>query len=452
MSHHCSQIITFISCRHLTCLNLTGGGQLGRMLATSASLLNIDLVILDVGELAPAKQIIAPRSPALTHIDGSFADPEKIKQLARKVDVITVEIEHVDVTVLKEIESTPGTRAVIHPSPSTIAVIQDKLEQKTYLRANGCPVSEFVKVDPTIESIKATAAQFGLPFMLKSRTLAYDGRGNFVVRTLDEAENALQALSNRPLYAEKWVPFIKEIAVMVVRTTDGDVVSYPAVETIHKDNICHLVFAPLRNRDPLVASHAQRVAESAVRTFQGAGVFGVEMFLMEDGTYASWHSCLPSHALLFTAPSPQGQCTSTKSPLVLTTRGTTPSKPAMLPNTRTTSAPSSGCPSEAPPSKSPPPQCSTSSAAPPPWTLSIPLRAPRSLSPAALSTYMVNPSAGLAEKWGTSRSSQTLMPTCARASAPSYPPSPSPAHRQKSTRMRHPLQSQAAATRVPTRS
>ncbi|KAH0839508.1 phosphoribosylaminoimidazole carboxylase [Lanmaoa asiatica] len=254
------------------------------MLAASASLLNIDVVILDIGESAPAKQIIAPRSHPLTHIDGSFADPEKIRQLASKVDVVTVEIEHVDVAVLKEIESTPGKGAVIHPSPSTIAVIQDKLEQKKYLRTNGCPVSEFVKLEPTIESIEATAIQLGLPFMLKSRTLAYDGRGNFAVRTLDQATEALQALTNRPLYAEKWVPFIKEIAVMVVRTADGDVISYPAVETVHKDSICHLVFAPLRSHDPFVSSRAQRVAESAIQTLQGAGVFGVEMFLMEDGT------------------------------------------------------------------------------------------------------------------------------------------------------------------------
>lgn len=302
------------------------------MLAASASLFNIDVVILDVGESAPAKQIIAPRSPAFTHIDGSFADPEKIRQLAQKVDVITVEIEHVDVAVLKEIESTPETRAVIHPSPSTIAVIQDKLEQKTYLRTNGCPVSEFVKVDPTVESIDAIAAKLGLPFMLKSRTLAYDGRGNFVIRTLDDAENALKALSNRPLYAEKWVPFIKEISVMVIRTIDGTVVSYPAVETVHKNSICHLVFAPLRSHDPLVASRAQLVAESAIRTLQGAGVFGVEMFLMQDGTYASRRS-----HLLHPSPSPQAQYTSMKSPLVLITQGTILLKDATLPNTRITS-------------------------------------------------------------------------------------------------------------------
>ncbi|KIJ59435.1 hypothetical protein HYDPIDRAFT_162459 [Hydnomerulius pinastri MD-312] len=254
------------------------------MLAASASLLNVNVVILDVGDSAPAKQIIAPRNQDLAHIDGSFADPAKIRELASKVDVLTVEIEHVDVNVLKEIESDSEANVVIHPSPSTVQVIQDKFVQKKHLRAEGCPVSEFIEIESTVGSIQATANRLGLPFMLKSRTLAYDGRGNFVVRSIDQADEALKALGNRPLYAEKWVPFSKEIAVMVVRTTSGEVVSYPAVETIHKDNICHLVFAPLRSRDPLVASRAQSVAESAVKTLRGAGVFGVEMFLMDDGS------------------------------------------------------------------------------------------------------------------------------------------------------------------------
>jgi phosphoribosylaminoimidazole carboxylase len=251
------------------------------MLAASAALLNIDVVILDVGESGPAKQIISPKTSSLTHIDGAFTDPEKIKALARKVDIITVEIEHVDATVLEEIQVASG--AVIHPSPSTVKTIQDKFIQKQHLQGHQCPVSEFIHVHSNVESIRQTAEKLGLPFMLKSRTLAYDGRGNFIVRDLSQAEQAISALGNRPLYAEKWVPFVKEIAVMVVRSTTGEVRSYPAVETVHKDNVCHLVFAPLRNHDPLVAIRAQGVAEDAVRTFQGAGIFGVEMFLMEDG-------------------------------------------------------------------------------------------------------------------------------------------------------------------------
>ncbi|KAI6105095.1 Phosphoribosylaminoimidazole carboxylase [Pisolithus thermaeus] len=252
------------------------------MLAASASLLNVDIVILDSGESAPAKQIVAPRNPSLAHIDGSFADPAKIRELADRADVLTVEIEHVDVHVLEEIESERGI--AIHPSPSTIKVIQDKFVQKSHLRDRGCSVSEFVPVESTVESIQQCAHTLGLPFMLKSRTLAYDGRGNFVVREVGDAVEALKALGNRPLYAEKWVTFIKEIAVMVVRTTEDEVFSYPVVETVHKNNICHLVFAPLHSSDPSVAERAQRIAESAVKTFRGAGVFGVEMFLMEDGS------------------------------------------------------------------------------------------------------------------------------------------------------------------------
>lgn len=268
------------------------------MLAASASLLNIDVVVLDVGNYAPAKQVVAPRAPSLSHLDGSFTDPDKIRELSSRVDVLTVEIEHVEVDVLEEIESKVALG--VHPSPFTIRTIQDKLVQKQHLRASGCPVSDFVPVESNVGAITAAAEQLGLPLMLKSRTLAYDGRGNFVIRDLAQAQDAIDALGNRPLYAEKWVPFAKEIAVMVVRSRSGEVVSYPVVETVHKENICHLVFAPLRSRDPSIASRAREVAENAVKTLQGAGVFGVEMFLMADGEF---HISFPPIMCVIT-PSP----------------------------------------------------------------------------------------------------------------------------------------------------
>ncbi|KAJ7438706.1 phosphoribosylaminoimidazole carboxylase [Mycena galericulata] len=258
-------------------VGILGGGQLGRMLAAAASLLNIKIVILDVGDHGPAKQILSPSSPQFSHIDGSFTDPARIRDLAAKVDILTVEIEHVDADALSQ------ANCQVHPSPSTIKLIQDKLAQKRHLKAQGCPVSDFVPVDSTVESVHAAAKHLGLPLMLKSRTLAYDGRGNFVLREVSQALEALAALKDRPLYAEKWVPFTHEIAVMVVRSTSGEVTAYPVVETVHKENVCHLVFAPLRTRDATLSRRAQAVAENAVKTFEGAGVFGVEMFLMDDG-------------------------------------------------------------------------------------------------------------------------------------------------------------------------
>ncbi|KAI0829184.1 phosphoribosylaminoimidazole carboxylase [Trametes gibbosa] len=252
------------------------------MLAASASLLNIDVVVLDVGDHTPAKQVVAPRTSERAHIDGSFTNPAKIRELAARVDVLTVEIEHVDVGVLEDIASKIPLG--VHPSPFTIKTIQDKYIQKEHLRASGCPVSDFLPVESTVDAVRAAGERLGLPFMLKSRTLAYDGRGNFVVRELSQAQEAISTLGNRPLYAEKWVPFAREIAVMVVRTRSGEVLSYPAVETVHKENVCHLVFAPLRSHDPSIAGRARTVAENAVKTLQGAGVFGVEMFLMGDGS------------------------------------------------------------------------------------------------------------------------------------------------------------------------
>jgi len=253
------------------------------MLAESASRLNIKVVILDSGEHGPAKQVLAPNTPQLSHIDGSFTDPSKIRQLAAKVDVLTVEIEHVDAKALQDIENS--TNVEIHPSPTTIEIIQDKFKQKEHLSAHGIPVSDYLNVTSTLEAIRAAGEKLGYPFMLKSRTSAYDGRGNSVVRQESQIEEAISALGGRPLYAEKWVPFVKEIAVMVVCTTSREVVSYPVAETVHKDNICHLVFAPLRSRDASLEDRARKVAERAVKSLLGAGIFGVEMFLMKDGSY-----------------------------------------------------------------------------------------------------------------------------------------------------------------------
>lgn len=252
------------------------------MMVAAASLLNLDVTILDVGQHGPAKQIYAP-APGNGHIDGSFSDPEKITQLARQVDVLTIEIEHVDASVLKRIEEDATIKVEVHPSSQTITTIQDKYAQKEFLRAHRLPVAEYVRVESTPEAVISATESLGLPLMLKSRTLAYDGRGNYVLRDVTDVQNAIAALGDRPLYAEKWAPFVKEVAVIVVRSSTGEVVSYPAVETVHKESICHLVFAPLRHPRSSVAEDARRIAEKAVAKFTGAGVFAVELFLMPDG-------------------------------------------------------------------------------------------------------------------------------------------------------------------------
>ncbi|GME91998.1 hypothetical protein B5S28_g3650 [[Candida] boidinii] len=257
-------------------IGILGGGQLGRMLVEAASRLNIKTVILENGDQSPAKQINA----SSTHIDGSFNDPEAIAKLAAACDIMTVEIEHVNTEALQKISDSTGLP--IYPTPATLSVIKDKYLQKEHLIKHGIAVAESVAVESNEESLLKVGEQFGYPFMLKARTLAYDGRGNFVVKSQDKIKEAIEFLGDRPLYAEKWAPFTKELAVMVVRSVDGNVYSYPTVETIHRDNICHTVFAPARVQDSILKK-AQILADNAVKSFDGAGIFGVEMFLLPSG-------------------------------------------------------------------------------------------------------------------------------------------------------------------------
>ncbi|KAJ3334428.1 phosphoribosylaminoimidazole carboxylase ade2, partial [Kappamyces sp. JEL0680] len=176
----------------------------------------------------------------------------------------------------------------IQPDPATIKTIQDKYDQKVFISSAqpSVPISPFKALEG--ENLEAALLEigktFGYPMMLKSRRLAYDGRGNKVVRSPEDVPASIAFLrSSGDLYVEKWVPFTKELAVMVAKSVTGDVVSYPCVETVQKDNICHLVIAPAQI-DGLVRDQARVIAENVVSAFSGCGIFGVELFLLPDGS------------------------------------------------------------------------------------------------------------------------------------------------------------------------
>ncbi|KAF2456875.1 hypothetical protein BDY21DRAFT_322306 [Lineolata rhizophorae] len=254
-----------------------GGGQLGRMTIEAANDLNIKCVVLDQGH-SPAKQVLAHAE----HVDGSFKDPASVKKLAEKCTTITVEIEHVDTYVMEEIEKDPNFRAKIEPHWQTIRTIQNKYNQKLHLHQHGVRTAEFEDLEgKSEEDIKTLGQKWGYPLMLKSKTEAYDGRGNFPVKSDADILEAMQALGGRPLYAERWANFKAEVAVMVVKAKNGEF-AYPPVETVHEDSILKLVFAPARNVSKGVLQQAQKLATKAIGTFKGKGVYGVEMFLLED--------------------------------------------------------------------------------------------------------------------------------------------------------------------------
>lgn len=255
-------------------LGIVGGGQLGRMTVEAANRLNIKVNVLDAPG-APAKQINAVGE----HVDGPFNDGNKIAVLAQNCDVLTIEVEHVDAGALAKCGKP------VYPSPATIALIQDKYAQKVHLSSQGISVAEFAEVEGTVESLANFGKTHGFPFMLKSKRDAYDGKGNSVVlneQAIPASLEDLKAQSNA-LYAEKWAPFKCEVAVMVVKLINNEVMSYPCVQTKHVNNVCHTVFAPAQL--PLeVQKNAQKLAEETIAALpdSSAGVFGVEMFVLNS--------------------------------------------------------------------------------------------------------------------------------------------------------------------------
>jgi phosphoribosylaminoimidazole carboxylase len=265
-------------------IGLLGGGQLGRMLCEAASPLDIQIAILDA-ENAPAKQINQNKR----HVDGSYKDPVKIKELATHCDVLTVETEHIDTTVLEEIATT--TKVAVHPSWKTLRLIQDKFEQKEYLGNQGIPIAEQAAIEASGEAmqaaLKAVSTKFGFPFMLKARKDSYDGRGNIKISNQSDLDRAVSEFGNFRCYAEKFVPFVRELSVLVIRTEDNQgqtkrLVPYPVVETVHEDNICSRVYMPPRDTPASVSKLAQQVACNVVDKLWGKGVFAVEMFVTKD--------------------------------------------------------------------------------------------------------------------------------------------------------------------------
>ncbi|KJX99413.1 phosphoribosylaminoimidazole carboxylase like protein [Zymoseptoria brevis] len=257
-------------------VGVLGGGQLGRMLVEAANLLEIRVNFLDAPN-SSAKQL----SNHDGHVDGSFKDRTAIQQLADKSDVVTVEIEHVDTHMLEEISD----KVDVQPAWKTIRTIQDKFNQKIHLSGFDVATAESLALEePSLKELERVSEKLGLPLMLKTRRDAYDGRGNFAVKSKDDFKAALEALSPaKELYAEKWANFRMELAVMVVKTAD-DVLSFPTVETIHENSICKLTYAPARTVSSSLNERAQALAKKAVSTFWGKGVFGVEMFLLPDDT------------------------------------------------------------------------------------------------------------------------------------------------------------------------
>ena len=252
-------------------LGIIGGGQLGMMITEAAKNLSeyiSEITVLDPTENCPAAQAGAKQ------IVGGFKDELAILKLAEQSDIITYEIESGNTDVLSKLN------AEIEPSPSTLGIIQDKLSQKTFLSENGLSVSQFYEIT-SLDNLREKINELGLPVLLKSRRDAYDGRGNFKITSSDEIEKAYQHFDGKRLMVEKFVNFKMEVSVIAARNTKGEIAAYPLVENIHENNILKMTIAPARVSDDVIKD-AGEIARKTMEVLNGAGVFGIEMFIDQN--------------------------------------------------------------------------------------------------------------------------------------------------------------------------
>ena len=258
-------------------LGIIGGGQLGMMLAEAATMPTIRDQISSVIVLDPTLGKCPASKAGAEQIVADFGDKDAIVELSKRVDILTYEIESGDSDVLKSVEKNTK----INPSPETLRTIQDKLLQKRFLHINDIAVPEFAPVDTTPDDLVAAINRFGYPVLLKARRDAYDGKGNLVVHRGMDLQKACSYFGDRTLMIEKFIPFRIEVSVIAARSTTGEIKTYPLVENIHENNILRQTIAPARTSLDILQK-AKDVAENVMSVLQGAGVFGIEMFVTRD--------------------------------------------------------------------------------------------------------------------------------------------------------------------------
>lgn len=254
-------------------VGILGGGQLARMMIEETAKFGFSYKILSDTPESPAGQVCGAQ------VTGSFSDYDALRSFAEDCDIITLENEFIDGKYVKFIEDL-GIRVL--PGSDIVALIQDKLLQKRKLKEAGIPVPSFCGVDNKQDVVKF-ASEYGYPVILKSRTMGYDGKGNFRIDEENQIEEALSTLGARgKLMCEEFIGFTRELAVQGVRGRDGGIKVYPVVESVQKDHICNVVKAS-KDFDAQMTKKVSSIVESILLELNYTGVLAVELFELKNG-------------------------------------------------------------------------------------------------------------------------------------------------------------------------
>jgi 5-(carboxyamino)imidazole ribonucleotide synthase len=252
-------------------IGILGGGQLGRMLALAAARLGMKTHIYCPDPASPAFDVTPNRTVA------RYDDEAALAAFAAAVDVITYEFENVPARTAEFLSALKPLR----PGANALAVAQDRLAEKAFLTINRIPVAPFAAITD-LDRLEAGLEELGTPAVLKTTRLGYDGKGQRIVHNMEDAALAWEVLSPKPLVLEMFIPFEREISVIVARGLDGSIAAFEPAENVHRNHILKTSTVPagIKRR---TAARAIETAGEIVTALDYVGVLGVEFFVLEDG-------------------------------------------------------------------------------------------------------------------------------------------------------------------------
>ena len=247
-------------------IGILGGGQLGYMLALAGYPLGLHFRFLDPSPEAPVGRIA-------NRVTADFNDQHALEKFAHGLEVVTYEFENVPVAAAKFL----AERVPVYPPTAALEEAQDRLREKRLFRRLEIPTTEFAEV-ATRKDLDAAVMQLGLPAILKTCRMGYDGKGQWLLRTAEDVEIARLELPVAPLILEKFVPFTREVSILGVRGRNGDIAFYPLIENHHRGGILRLALAPAPNLAANLQLEAEDEARKVLKALGYVGVLCIEFF------------------------------------------------------------------------------------------------------------------------------------------------------------------------------
>ena len=252
-------------------VGIMGSGQLGRMLAIAARRMGYRVQTFSPEKDTPTGQV------ADREVTASYANERAVREFAKGVDVLTFEFENIPVESVR----WAAEHCVVRPAGSVLHICQHRLREKQFLKGADLPLAPFEAVE-SAEQLRAAVERLGLPSVLKTAAFGYDGKGQRKLLPGCNVDEAWEAMQRQPSVLEAWIPFEREVSVIVARGLDGESRTYPVCENVHSHHILDVTLVPARI--PLeVARAAERLAVRVAEALGLVGVLAVEMFLLSDG-------------------------------------------------------------------------------------------------------------------------------------------------------------------------